>query len=396
VAKVGKIIQQEGRGGRVVWRIDFGLRAGRRVRLGSLPSPVDGRPIGFESREQAERVLDSIRSAMADGAMLEHALAKFRPGTAPEDMVEERLARYVEQFEALVEQGQRSPTTLRELRRYAQPQGHLGFWWGRSVHGIRVAEVEDFHLWLGRRGISAKTQRNVSNVFRTFLRWLRRRGEVERVVDFPAIRVPEHAPIVIDMETQREILDAIPWERRGAFLAAATEALRVGEVRALDLDDYRDGRLHVHKAVQGPRLDAPIRHTKNRSAEWREVWSEDLLHWIAWRLQQATPEARLRGEVALFWNPTARNRARRWTPDPMEKEWRRACEQVGVEVALQEGTRHSILTALGQVLPERTLRAFSRHRDARSLDHYSKPKATRAAIVKALPPRRVPAREGEV
>jgi hypothetical protein len=164
---------------------------------------------------------------------------------------------------------------------------------------------------------------------------------------------------------------------------AATEALRVGEVRACDLDDFRDGRLRISKAVQGPRLDAPIRHTKNRSAEWREVWSEELLAWIAWRLQQATPERRLRGEVALFWNPTARNRAKRWTPDPMEKEWRRACEQVGAEVALQEGTRHSILTALGQVLPERMLRSFSRH-PGKTLQNPNASKAAKAAAASAL------------
>jgi hypothetical protein len=59
---------------------------------------------------------------------------------------------------------------------------------------------------------------------------------------------------------------------------------------------------------------------------------------------------------------------------------------VGVRVPFQQGTRHSILTALDQELPERVLRQFSRHKDARSLDHYAKPKATPEAIVKALRP----------
>ncbi len=189
------------------------------------------------------------------------------------------------------------------------------------------------------------------------------------------------------MEQQTAILEAIPWERRGAFLAAATEALRLGEIRACDLSDYHDGKLRVSKATQGPRLDAPVRHTKNRSAEWRELWHPELIRWIEWRLSKATPEARLRGEVALFWNPTARNREKRWNPASMEREWHRACEKVGVSVSLQEGTRHTTLTALGATLPERMLRAFSRHRDRRSLDRYSKPRPTPAAIVRALPRR---------
>jgi integrase len=106
--------------------------------------------------------------------------------------------------------------------------------------------------------------------------------------------------------------------------------------------------------------------------------------WIEWRLAQATPEARLRGEIALFWNPTARNTAKRWTPDALERQWNAACESVGVRVPFQEGTRYTTLTALAQELPERVLRHFSRHRNASSLDHYAKPKATPEAIVKAL------------
>jgi hypothetical protein len=57
---------------------------------------------------------------------------------------------------------------------------------------------------------------------------------------------------------------------------------------------------------------------------------------------------------------------------------------VGVGVPFQPGTRHTTRTALGQELPERLRREFSRHRDPRSLDHDSKPRATREAIVEAL------------
>jgi hypothetical protein len=69
------------------------------------------------------------------------------------------------------------------------------------------------------------------------------------VPEFPAVEVPEYAPTIITLEQQAKILDAIPWERRGLFLCVATEALRLGELRALDLDDYRDGRLRVARAI---------------------------------------------------------------------------------------------------------------------------------------------------
>ncbi len=59
-------------------------------------------------------------------------------------------------------------------------------------------------------------------------------------------------------------------------------------------------------------------------------------------------------------------------------------DRAGVKVPFQEGTRHSILTTLADTLPERVLQAFSRHRDHRSLDHYAKPRPSRATIVEAL------------
>jgi len=287
-------------------------------------------------------------------------------------------------FERLVEGGARSPTSLRELRRYANDDGHWSWWHGRSVHGITYGDVEDWHAWLARRGISAKTQKNVSDAFRAFLHRLRRRGDVETIPEFPAISVPDHAPRTLDLETLEQILGEIPWEQRGGYLIAAYEALRVSEIRALDLADW-DGRfLYVGRAIQGQRLSSPTRHTKNRSAGYREVWHPELLRWLEWR----TGEGRRRAPFAqaLAWNPSASNSDKRWTPDPMERHWHRACDTVGVSISLQEGTRHTILTAAGGVLPERLLRAFSRHRDGKSLGRYAQPRVTRAAMVRALPP----------
>jgi len=59
--------------------------------------------------------------------------------------------------------------------------------------------------------------------------------------EFPGIKIEEQAPRILTMDQQRFVLEAIPWERRGAFLVAATEAPRMSEIRALDLNDYQDG-----------------------------------------------------------------------------------------------------------------------------------------------------------
>jgi hypothetical protein len=389
VSDLGSVLPKRLPSGTIRWWIDFGRRDGKRVRLYSVPSAADRRPIAFANEEMAERVLDAIRAEVRNGKTLDQVLARYCGRSAPEDLVETRLVEYLDHFEAKVKGGQRSGNTLREVRRYSQPDGHFSFWFGKSAQGITYADIEDWHLWLGEREISAKTQKNISNTFKTVLRWLHRRGAIEQVPEFPVIKIAEHAPRIISIDQQRLVLESIPWRKRGAFLVAATEALRMSEIRALDLDDYQDGQLEVSKAVQGPRVASPIRSTKTRSAEWRKLWSQDLIEWIEWRLEQATPESRLRGEIALFWNPAARNKAKRWTPDSMERLWNRACKDaIGFSVGFQEGTRHATLSALGQEFPERVLRAFSRHKDQRSLSHYAKVKATPEAIVKVLRPQR--------
>jgi integrase len=209
------------------------------------------------------------------------------------------------------------------------------------------------------------------------------------VPTFPPIAVPEYVPRIISIEEQRRILDAIPWDRRGAFLAAATEALRVSEVRALSLDDWDGKHLVIARAVQGRKVDAPIKHTKNRSSVRREPWDEEFRRWLDWRLEQATPATRLRGEVALCWNPDADNRAKRWSVPTLRRAWHLACDAAAVaRVSFQQGTRHATITALAQVLPERVLRDFTRHRDPASLSHYAKPTAAPEAIVRVLRPGR--------
>jgi len=380
VRKLGSIASELRPGGTVRYRVVIKHR-GKTYRIDRW-EVADGVFVPFSSRQDAEFVLEGIRTLVAaQRVSIPRAISKFLPTFTPEDLIENRMAEYIDHFQGLVDGGKRSPSTLREIVRYAAPGGHFSYWSGTSVRGLTFGHIEDWHRWLGGRGIGLKTQKNVSDSFRAFLRRLKRRGEVEGVPEFPPIEVPEHAPTIITLEQQQKILNAIPWERRGLFLCAAKEALRLGELRALDLGDYSEGKLRVTKTIQDKgRKERIVPVTKNRSAETRELWSRELIEWLDWRVEQATPEARLRGEVALFPNPTARNPAKRWGDHAAREEWNRACDEVWIYVSLQDGTRHCILTVLAHVLPERMLQAFSRHRDAKSLDHYAKPRVTKAAI----------------
>ena len=209
------------------------------------------------------------------------------------------------------------------------------------------------------------------------------REEIDRVPKFPTIKVPGHAPRIINVEAQVRILNAIPWERRGLFLLAATEALRVGEIFRLNVTDYRDGRIRISKAKQGRGTNERfVGSTKTGNAEWREIWSPELLEWLERRFEFITDEDRI-ANVALFQNPAAKKAGKRWNHESVTYQWSKACDAVNDEVPFQEGTRHSLLTTLGASMPSQMLQAFSRHKDQKSLSHYTKPRPTRAAILRA-------------
>jgi len=379
VRNLGTIATERRLGGATRYRVVI-KHQGKTYRIGRKQI-ADGVVVPFGSHDSAQETLDGIHVLISRGYSIPRAISEFLPTFTAEDLIENRLIEHLAYFKRLVDQGKRSPSTLREIERYARDDGHFSYWYGTNTRALTFGQVEDWHAWLGDRGISLKTQKNVSDAFRAFLRRLKKRSEIDSVPEFPSIEVPEHAPTIITLEQQRKILEAIPWERRGLFLCAATEALRLGELRALDLSDYSDGRLRVTKAIQGKgRFERIVNVTKNRSAETREVWSPDMIEWLSWRIEQSTPEERLRGEVALFPNPTAANPAKRWGHQPVEEQWKKACDEAWIDVSFQEGTRHCILTALAAELPERMLQAFSRHKDAKSLSHYTKPRATKSAI----------------
>jgi integrase len=171
------------------------------------------------------------------------------------------------------------------------------------------------------------------------------------------------------LEDRRRVLHAIPWEPRGAFLVASWNLLRPRETRALDLDDFDASKpaIAIYKAVQGPRPDAPVGTTKNRTQSRREVWDDELLQWLAWRLEQATPEAKLRDEIALFWCPTARNAEKRWSDDPLRQEWNRACVTAKVpHIPLYQGTKHTTATALAEGWGDGTRSDIAKNKSGRT------------------------------
>ena len=202
--------------------------------------------------------------------------------------------------------------------------------------------------------------------------------------EFPSVPRDDYSPMIISGESQDAILEAIPWSERGIFLAMGRMGLRPGEARALNVEDYHDGWMTVSRAAKGTTHQAPIRGTKTRRSRRLPV-DPDLRDWIE---ENVRKEDRLNGGTPLFQNPRAYKAERRWILSTLDHAWKKACQRVGVQARLYEGTKHAMATdAMRRGVQERHLQAFLGHRDVRSTRRYAKLVGT--ALVSVLRVRRL-------
>lgn len=348
--------------------IDFGRRARPRF-LYSF------RGVPFETRGMAEAIAAHVEMELAKERALEDVLSELRPGGG-EAAIAPLLARWVALMEREAAAGIRSPNYVRELARWAAPDGHFSFWSGMSVHEIDRANLREWVLWMAERGLGAKTAKNVMAGLRSFATWL---SDV-RPSFTPPRRWPwpepvEHVPTVVSLEVQAAILAAIPDPERGLFLSLARLGLRPSEARVLRVRDWTGDELRVERARKGRTLSSPVRGPKKaRGAKVLPV-PPDLRAWLE---VHVSAERRLGDpDGPLF----VHGRSGWWSEAASRRTWYAACERAGVRVSLYEGTKHSLATALkGAGVDDRVIARLLGHGDPRSVERYGR---VQTAVVSA-------------
>ena len=136
--------------------------------------------------------------------------------------VADRLPAWLEMMEHRVNAGDRSPTYLRELRRYTRPDGHFSYLAGLLPSEITYGVLEDWVTWLSvEQGLGPKTRANVLGAFQSFIGWLHKREEIERLPIFPEKPRSHYVPTIISTDAQERFLDEIDEPFRGPFIAAS-------------------------------------------------------------------------------------------------------------------------------------------------------------------------------
>ncbi|HEU4428065.1 MAG TPA: site-specific integrase [Myxococcota bacterium] len=338
-------------------------------RIISSPDPITGAPVPLASRQAALDVLESIRGAYAAGKTIDAAVAAFTRARTPHNMVPARAAAWLERRRQDAASGDISPGYVRELTRYVNAPGYFPWWADVTIWDVTFGGIDDWSRAMAAQGLGANTRRKVLQGFRAFLADLVRRGELERVPQFPRIPVDEYVPRTTTLDVQDAIVNAVPEDRRGAFLAARL-GLRPNEVRALNVGDYEfaTGTLTIRAAMKGGSAAAPRRSTKERNVR-RILVDAELRAWIE---KHVDPKLALAG-APLFANPTSRHAAARWIGSALRREWNRAAEKIGVRVRMYEGTKHTTATeALRAGRRMEDIQQALGHRDRRSTERYAR------------------------
>jgi site-specific recombinase XerC len=332
----------------------------------------------FETAEQAEQILRAIQGQVAQGTPRRLAVEGWLPIAARQNRVDRRLVLWLEDLEAQVASGERSPTYLTEIQRWARkgPHGYLAALGARSVQALDYSALRTWQRELVALGLHGKTLWNVTAGLGAFLGWLVKTGAIAVKPPIPWPRYDEHVPAIVHPEVQDRILDAIPEAERGVFLAMALLGLRHGEAFALDGRDYRDGRLWVRHARKGRALDAPVRGPKNRRPRVLPV-PDELAEWIAVHVERKV----LLAGGPLFVNPRTGGA---WAASAFRRRWERACTAAGFARALNpyETLRHSTATEwLRRGASEREVQELLGHRTAHATPRYARLAEGRLATI---------------
>jgi len=365
----GQVFDRPGKDGARFW-LDFG-------RHGKVYSH---RGVSFESKDQAEALLRTIR-ILAQEVGKTNAIDRFAPVASHKRRVGVWLEAWLADFEEKVRAGERAPRTLRDYKRWSAKGGHFEFWRNRSILLIGPAASKEWLRWLRLRGIQGKTAWNVVAGFRAFLGWLVEIEELDRAprMEWPKKRRTQ--PTIIGQATQRALLDAIPEDARGVFLAMALLCIRPSEAVEMTSRQLRgDGWITIDVSRADRRMGSGTKPVKNDEPKTLPI-PDELAGWIGTWVPR---ERRVKG-CLLFTNPHTEGP---WSETSLKRAWYRACTEVGIEVSLYNGTKHSTATDLRrQGVPLDVIQRLCGHRDSRSTEVYAK--LADQALVEALRSRRI-------
>ncbi len=230
-----------------------------------------------------------------------------------------------------------------------------------DIRDLRRKHIEDFVEHLRKAGKSPKTIYNVLAELKALLNFAHRREDLEKVPQFPEIKIPERIPQGLELEVQLEILKRIPEEHRPIFQFMMIYGCRPGEARALmwDCINFSSKEILIKRTFSHRKIvELP------KEGKWKVLPMHSGIEEILREL------ARRKRSLFVF----SHSRADHYGEALLSKLWRKACAEIGLEgVSLYEGVRHSFAyQLLKQGLSYEEIGAYMGHSDVRTTRKYAR------------------------
>lgn len=277
----------------------------------------------------AERVLGEINNQIERGGFFPELWASAK---ANKLLWDNYLAEYLaaEERRLLPERA----ATLAKKRALAR---HLVWFNGRNIREVRAGDLEDFAaLPCLSLALSPKTRKDLVEELRHIFRRAASRDDIERLLQFPVVEVPESEIAWLKADTQETLLAQLPAVHRPIFAFMMTYAVRPSEACALCWDkvDRQEGCFYLSRTFSRRQL---MERTKTRRTDVLPIGRS-----FAAYLDSVPPGI---GRAPVFRNPEAdprRNPEGFYLLDYLETLWARAVAEAGIRpIRLYNATRHS-------------------------------------------------------
>jgi integrase len=299
---------------------------------------------------EAERILDGFRWEVDQGTFDLRDYKKDKP-LGFDSLAQKWL---------LFKEKNVKPSSFKNLRSYMIRA--IGEWGPMNIKLINYGEIEDF---LYAQDLSDKTRANIRSCLHDFWTWLQKRRviDVHQLPEFPEINFELGWRKIIDIETQRAILDEIyrlsysinPKIWLGIKWLSIYVAIRPGELLGL-----KEGEIDIKSGY------FIIPKPKEKKPKLVPMIDEDIE--ILKNLPRGLPNLpffrHLRGISGVKAGQAFGNKY-------FYKWWKKACASLGVEgVDLYGGTRHSTVTALRQVATPEEIKNATFHNTNKAFERY--------------------------
>ena len=216
-----------------------------------------------------------------------------------------------------------------------------------------------------------KGKLNVMYCLRNCLDYAWRSGRIPFVPPFPRkkqYQIDKKKPVWLPEKRQLAILEAIPKDHQPIFYWLKYHYRRPGEAMAFHKEDFDGEIFTIRRTFSARKLTDSTKTGEIHEIPMAEKFK--IFVEIEGRKQKKA------GIISPFFfvNPEGRKKGKHYTERVLNKTWKKACEEVGENIGLYPGTKHS---SCGQFLNEKggtpdELQTITDHARRESVARYGK------------------------